>query len=233
MARLARVVAVDLPHHVTHRGNRRGDIFLCEADRTVYITHLRRCAVAARLDVWAYCLMTNHVHLIVVPRRADSLAGGVGLAHRHLAVWQNKAQRWQGHLWANRYFSTPLDARHLWACVRYVQRNPVRAGIVARAQDYPWSSARSHATGAADGLLSPTRPFPGPIADWSAWLAGDEDQQAADAIRAATRTGRPCGDKVFVQSIGEACGRDLEPQPPGRKPGLGLHPLGQGDLFEE
>ena len=111
------------------------------------------------------------------PRREDSLARGVGLAHRRYAVWINKREGWSGHLWANRYFSTPLDEAHHWAAIRYVERNPVRAGLVEAAAEYRWSSARAHVHGAADALLSPSRPYPGEVPDWGEWLSDPEPEE--------------------------------------------------------
>lgn len=233
MARLARVVLPDFPHHVTHRGNRRENIFYHETDRDVYLSWMREYCVKAQLDVWAYCLMTNHVHLLVVPRREDSMARGIGLAHRRFAVWQNLRKNWQGHLWSDRYFSTPLDEKHLWSCVRYIERNPLRAGMVERAEDYAWSSARSHVTGSEDGLLSPSRPFPGLVGDWSQWLGSEQQMEEVEEIRRCTQTGRPCGTMSFVQQVSELTGRILWAMKAGRKPGSPKDEPGQGDLFGE
>jgi putative transposase len=152
MARLARAVAIGFPHHITHRGNNRCDVFLCDADRIAYLNFLSVYAAQAQLDIWGYCLMSNHVHLLVVPRLADSLARGVGLAHRRYAVWLNQRAGYSGHLWANRFFSTALDEAHHWMAIRYVERNPVRAGLVVEAAEWPWSSARAHVLRAEGGI---------------------------------------------------------------------------------
>jgi len=159
MARLARVVIADYPYHVTHRGNRQADVFFDREDRDAYRKWLSEYGAKSGLDIWAYCLMANHVHLIAVPRRTDSLARGIGRAHFRYARWVNWRQGWSGHLWANRFHSTALDVMHLWAAVKYVELNPVRAGIVARAEDYEWSSARAHVLGEKDELLAEGRPF--------------------------------------------------------------------------
>ena len=159
MARLARTVAVGFPYHVTHRGNRREDIFFRDEDRRRYLELLRQYSAANGLQIWAYCLMTNHVHLLAVPGGPDALARGVGLTHRRHAQAINIAQGWTGHLWEHRFYSTALDEAHLWAAVKYIETNPVRAGLVGRAEEYGWSSARAHALGEADPLLSAGRPF--------------------------------------------------------------------------
>lgn len=235
MTRLARIVYPGVPHHVTHRGNRRQDIFTLPADRAAYLDDLRAYATKAELDIWAWCLMTNHVHLLAVPRREDSLARGVGLAHRRHAVRMNRREGWTGHLWANRYFSTSLDEAHLWACVRYIELNPVRAGLAERAEEWPWSSARAHCGLAADSLLSPDRPFPGDIADWSRWLRepwdGRDEAALADDIRRCTKSGRPCGDKQFVDWLEERLRRPLRPAKRGRKSANPAIDNLQGELF--
>ena len=232
MARFGRVVVPGHPHHVTHRGNRRAKVFVNKADRELYKTILADCGAKAGLEVWAYCLMSNHVHLLVVPRREDSLAKGVGLAHRRYAVALNRREGWDGHFWANRFFSTPLDERHLWAAVRYIEQNPVREGIVKSAWDYPWSSARAH-VGGGDSLLWPGRPFPGPVGDWAEWLDSDwDDPEAFERLRRCTKTGRPCGGDGFVDSLEERLGRVLRPRPAGRKKKISGRVSGQRDLFE-
>ena len=220
MARLARVVVPGIPYHVTHRGNRRQDIFFSPADRQVYRAWLTEYGAEFGLEVWAYCLMSNHVHLLVVPRRGDSLARAIGQTHMRHARRINAAGGWSGHLWEHRFFSTALDDGHLWAAARYIERNPVRAGLVAQAEDYPWSSARGHVLGERDPLLSPCRPFPNEreVGDWAAWLAATPDERMEDVIRRNTRTGRPCGSESFVSGIGQLLGRVLTLQKRGRKP---------------
>ena len=233
MARLARVIVPGFPHHVTHRGNRRDDVFLEEGDRETYCGFLSDCAAKAELEIWGYCLMTNHVHLIVVPKHEDSLARGVGLAHRRYAVWINKREGWSGHLWANRYFSTPLDEPHHWAAIRYVERNPVRAGLVEAAAECRWSSARAHVLGADDALLPFNRPYPGPGPDCCQWLSDPEQEEATSRLRRYTKTGRPCGGPAFVASLEETLGRSLRPLKRGPKPRLKTgEDKGQADLSE-
>ena len=220
MARFARVVLAGLPYHITHRGNRRDDVFFTPEDRDVYRAWLKEYAVQYGLDIWAYGLMTTHVHLLGVPQRETALAEAVGRAHMRYARWANRQQRWWGHLWANRFYSTPLDEEHLWAAVKYIERNPVRAGLVARAEDYPWSSARAHALGIDDPLLAPDRPFPGPVttAGWSAYLAEPDDEELLRAIRRNTNTGWPTGSPEFVANLEARLGRTLTRQKAGRKP---------------
>ncbi len=216
MARVARVVVAGLAYHVTHRGNRRQNVFLEPGDRQVYKSWLRTYSRRYRLEIWSYCLMTNHVHLVVVPKTSHALALAMGCTQGRFAQWQNQRNQWSGHLWANRYYSTPLDEQHLWAAVRYVELNPVRAGLVERAELYEWSSARCHATAEDDPLLSPERPFPGDVRDWSSWLAADPDPEMVDAVRRNTSTGRPTGSDAFVARLESELDRTLTARRVGR-----------------
>jgi putative transposase len=227
MPRLSRVVLPGLPYHVTHRGNRGQTVFFSDDDRRMYLHDLARCARDAALAVWGYCLMTNHVHLIAVPARPDSLARGIGRAHQRHTRRVNRALRMTGLLWGERFYSTVLDEPHLWTAIKYVELNPVRAGLVRRGEDWIWSSARAHAGSTPnDPLLDANRPFGGsrphpltgrPIS-WSDWLAlGLEDDQIR-RLRRATSTGRPCGADDFVRQVGRALGRDLTRHKPGPKP---------------
>jgi len=230
MSRVARIVVPGWPHHITQRGNRRADVFITEDDRRTYLRWTAQYAQRHGLSIWAYCLMTNHVHLIVVPAVETSLARTLRDAHTVYAMYFNSRTGQSGHLWQGRFYSTPLDDAHLWAAVRYVERNPVRAGITDRAEDYPWSSAAAHCGLRADPLLAPDFPPPGVIEDWPVWLRHEEDSETLDRIRSHTRTGRPCGSEDFIDKLERALGRTLRPAKPGPKPKPRSAP-GQGELF--
>jgi putative transposase len=204
-----------MPHHVTQRGNRRADVFFDPRDREQYLL-LRRYAHRYGLRIWACCLMTNHVHFATVPVGQDSLGRGFRDTHQAYASWLNRRMRKSGHLWQGRYASSVLDDPHLWACVRYVARNPVRAGLVERAEEPAWSSAAAHCGHRADPLWSPVE-MPWAAEDWSAHLQTD-DEEMVEAIRRQTLTSRPCGSQDFVAPLEDALGRVLHPQKPGPKP---------------
>ncbi|MCE5228186.1 transposase [bacterium] len=170
--------------------------------------------------------MGNHVHLIAVPLEKRALARTIGLAHGRHARLVNAPRGWTGHLWANRFYSTALDEAHLWTAIRYVELNPVRAGLVRGTERWPWSSARAHALGESDPMLDPARPFAagardaltGRFVSWSEWLARGLADDKADALREATRTGRPLGDELFVKRLEAELDRTLAPQKRGPKP---------------
>ena len=203
------------PFHLTHRGNHRKTVFRTDADRRAYLGLLGRFAKRFGMSIWAYCLMGNHIHLIAVGEQRSSIPKALGNTHRACSRVRNRETAVTGHLWANRYFSTALDEPHLWAAVRYVELNPVRAGLVAKASEYPWSSARVHAGIQTDSMLDPTRPFPGHIGDWESWLAAGLEEQTAARIRTNTSTGRPTGSDEFIQQLEKRLERRLRPRKPG------------------
>ena len=144
MARLARVIAPGMPHHVTQRGNPRQETFFGEEDYQHYLELMTQFCRAEQVAIWACCLMPNHVHLIVVPQSAESLRRAIGEAHRRYTRWINFREGWRGHLWQGRFASFVMDEDHLLTAARYVELNPVRAGLVQAPSRYRWSSAAAH-----------------------------------------------------------------------------------------
>lgn len=229
MTRIARVVISDVPYHVTHRGNHGEPVFFSDSDRRDYLLDLAACARDAAFDLWGYCLMSNHVHLLVVPRATDSLSRGIGRAHLRHTRRINGRRDTSGHLWANRFFSTPLDQSHLWTAIRYIELNPVRAGAVKAATDWPWSSARAHAGMASalhESILDPNRPFggehPHPLTGqsiaWKDFLALPLEIEEFNRLRRSTLTGRPCGSETFIEELEARLSRSLTSPLRGRKP---------------
>lgn len=217
MARLARVVVPGYPHHLTQRGNRCQRTFLRRDDYRAYLELMAewcgRCGVA----VWAYCLMPNHVHLIVVPDSDDGLRRAIGEAHRRYTRRVNFREGWRGHLWQGRFASFVMDEYYLLACARYVERNPVRAGLCATPQDYPWSSAAAHLAG-RDDLLVQVKPLLALMPRWAAHLADEKSEEAVRQLRRHESTGRPAGSERFLKRVERILGRGLHPGKPGRKP---------------
>lgn len=217
MPRMARVVVPGVPHHLTQRGNRRENVFFCDDNRQRYLHLLLEYATKYELLTLAYCLMTNHVHLVAIPLRAQSLALVFMPLDLRYAQYINWNLGISGRLWQGRFFSCPLDVPHFWASIRYVERNPVRARIVSRAEHYPWSSAAAHCGLRSDPLLSPLpSPQPAETSDWSAWLAESEDEKTLATLRRNTRTGRPAGGEKFVADLESRLGRILRAHPIGR-----------------
>ncbi len=164
------------------------------------------------MRIWAYCLMPNHVHLLIMGEAENSMSRAVGNTHCQYSRIINKRRDVTGHLWANRFDSSALDDHHLWAAVRYIELNPVRAGLARVATDYEWSSARAHAGLGGDGLLCDTRPFPGWVGDWPAWLESGLTDEELSRLRNNTRRGRPIGSESFVHDLEAKLSRKLRPE---------------------
>jgi putative transposase len=205
---------------VTQRGNRGQDIFLDDTDRKLYLDLLREHSKKYEVAITGYCLMTNHVHVLAVPEHENALARVFGRTHNDYSRWHNVRRTQTGHLWQNRYYSCPMDEAHQWEALRYVELNPVRAGIVPSAEQWTWSSARAHLFGRdRRDFLS--------MADWDdrwsqrTWREslelGISDAAALDRIREATRTGRPAGGKDFLEHAEARLGRKLHAERRGPK----------------
>ena len=230
MARLARVVVPDLPHHITQRGNRRQPVFFEDSDYRRYLELIGEAARRSGTAVWSYCLMPNHVHFIMVPSHADGLRATFAEAHRRYTRHVNARFGWTGHLWQGRFSSSVMDGRHLLAALRYVALNPVRAKLAATASAWPWSSARAHMTGKGDGLVE----MAGVLdltGDFAAFLDEAADPDAVAGLRGAYSTGRPVGATDWIAALEAQAGRALAPAKRGPKPRR-TEP-GGGDLFRK
>lgn len=204
-------------------------MFFSEADYKTYLALLREYTVQHDVAVLAYCLMPNHVHLVLVPPAKDSLPLSLRHVHVRYAQRVNRQKGWSGHLWQGRYFASVLDERHCWAAIRYVERNPVRAGMVAVAERYPWSSAGSHCGLRRDAVLTTApawqRQF-NAIGDWSGWLADGDASREIGALRINTQKGVPCGSEEFVARLESTSGRRLlDRRRKRRKRVKGMRPL--------
>lgn len=204
MGRKARIVAPGVPHHVTQRGNRRQATFLRAADYLAYLQLASEVFTEAGVQVWCWCLMPNHVHLIATPPDEGALARAVGLTHLRYTRLINGRERWTGYLWQGRFASFPMDEDYLRQCVRYVGLNPVRAGLVERAIDWPLSSVRAHLGRGTDPLLTP-----GPVAALlgdavDGYFDVDLAEEAQRKLRKACRNGRPLGAAAWVKALDRA-----------------------------
>jgi putative transposase len=217
MARIARVVAANVPHHVVQRGNRRQPVFFSDADYEAYLRLLAEWCGKAGVEVWAYCLMPNHVHLVAVPQSEHGLARAIGESHRRYTVRVNQRENWRGYLWQGRFSSYPLDEQYLHVAVRYVELNPARAKLAREPWEYPWSSAKAHVRG-RDDLLVKVKPMLDRVGDWREYLSIGVDSTDSDILRHHTRTGRPLGSKSFVETLEAKAGRVLAPRKRGPKP---------------
>ena len=217
MARMARVVVPKHPHHVTQRGARGFDVFFSDADYRLYVQMLAESCEAAGTAIWAWCLMPNHVHLILVPRDADGLRAAIADCHRRYTRHINARESCQGHLWQERFHSFAMDQAHTLAAARYIELNPVRAGLVRTPRQWRWSSARAHLAGDDDALVS-VAPLARLVDDWKGFLAEGMETPMVETIERHGRTGRPLGNERFLKAIESKLGRPVRPKKPGPKP---------------
>ena len=218
MSRIARVIATGLPHHVTQRGNRRMPTFFHDQDYQAYISLMDEWCRKCHVEIWAYCLMPNHVHLIAIPETDEGLRQGIGEAHRRYSRLINFREGWQGHLWQGRFFSFPMDENYLLAVARYIEMNPVRARLVEEPESWKWSSARAHLAGVDDPLVK-VSPLLEIVGDWRRFLFSDSEEEKVMDIRKHERTGRPLGSESFVSTLEMVTERTLRRQKPGPKGG--------------
>jgi len=217
MPRIARIIAENYPYHITQRGNNRFNVFFDDEDRQTYLKLLGEYSQKYNVKIWAYCLMSNHIHLLAVPETETALARGIGLTNLMYTQYLNRKLNQSGRIWQNRFFSCVIESdQYLWAVARYIERNPLKAGLVTSVETYRWSSAKTHISGIDDPLL-----------DAYPWLSTheliayaefirEEDEETDNAIRRATRTGRPFGTDHFIDQLEYRLNKPLRPGKPGR-----------------
>jgi putative transposase len=218
MPRVARIVVPDVPHHVTQRGNNQEKVFFSDEDRIVYLKILKDQCDRYSVAVLGYCLMANHVHLIAVPKRAESLAKAIGRTNWIYANHLNRARKRSGHLWQSRFYSNAMDDDHCLLAMRYVEWNPIRAGICQSARKYPWSSAAAHCGGKdTAGLLD--------LAQWNELTKGvnweaaiktEPTEQEISSVRRSLHTGRPLMGEGLMKKLERKLGQTLHSRPRGR-----------------
>jgi len=216
MPRLLRAFAIGVPYHLTQRGNHGQDVFFTPEDRAIYLRWLAEYRDRYQVSIWAYCLMTNHLHAVATPEQDGALSRTMQMVNGRYTQRQNFLHDWHGHLWQGRFFACALDEEYFWNAIRYVERNPVRAGLVERAEEYRWSSAAAHCGLHTDPLLAPL-PAENAISTegWSGWLDG-EDGDDLLLLRSTTARGHPCGSLDFIERLTAEVGRSLHTKLRGR-----------------
>jgi len=202
------------PHHVTQRGIRRQQTFFEDSDYRAYIELVKELKITAGVNILAYCLMPNHVHVIAIPKQEKGLARLFGTAHHRYAKRLNAIHDWRGHLWQERFFSVVMDETHTLAAMRYVELNPVRAGLCQRVDDWPWSSVHGNLGNKRDEIIDRSD-LHALISDWRYFLSDGESSKWVDSLRLQTNTGRPSGDDRFISALEEKTGRQIRRRHPG------------------
>lgn len=216
MARLARAVFPGLPHHVTQRGNGRQQTFFEDADYALYRDLLREHCAAAGVAVWAWVLMPNHVHLILVPGDEDGLRRALSRVHRIYAGRIHERLRRTGHFWQGRFGCVAMDDEHTQAALRYVAMNPVRAGLTRRAHEWRWSSVRAQ-LGIESDLLTDVAAVRARAPEFAELLRSVENEEAAMRLRRAESVGRPVGSAAFLDRLERQYGRSVKASKRGRR----------------
>ena len=219
MPRIARVVAAGYPHHITQRGNYQQKIFSDDADRIKYLSLLQEESKRYHLIILAYCLMSNHVHFMVIPKNEDSLSKVFKYTNMKYSQYYNNKMRVSGHLFQGRFFSCVLDERHMIACARYIERNPVRINLVKQPYLWPYSSAKIHCEINQDDPLGTNQLFEyiekNPI-EWKKFIEVPDNPDEMKGIREKTRTGRPFGPNDFIERLEGQLKRLFKLKPKGR-----------------
>ena len=216
MARIARVVVPQYPHHIIQRGNRRQQVFFNDNDYDEYLNLLHLYSNKHKVDILSYCLMPNHTHLIAIPHKDGNLAQAIADTHRNYTRFINFREKWRGYLWQGRFSSYVLDERYLLAATRYILLNPIKAGIVKKAEDYKWSSAKHH-IGVKKNSLIKDKLLQGLITDWYNFLDTESNAEDKSLLQLHERTGRPLGDASFVERLETLLKVNLKKKKAGRK----------------
>ena len=210
MARLARVIAPNIPHLVTQRGNGGARVFFSDDDYAYYFKLLKAACVAERLRCLGYVLMPNHVHLILVPRDETSLSKAMSAVHRAYAGHLNTRRKKSGHFWQGRFGCVAMDGENALNALRYVLLNPVRAKLCVRPEQWDWSSAKAYLKGRDDGLTD-TKDMLAICPDLKSLLATNPEQEMAEMLlRRAETIGRPLGSLAFMDKLERKLGRPLK-----------------------
>lgn len=214
MARIKRIVLPHIPHHITQRGVRSMNIFFKPSDYEYYKEILHEQCEIYDLKIVSYALMTNHIHLIAIPSTEESLSRAIGETHRLYTRKINFEQKVKGHLFQERFYSTPLDEYHFLNALKYVEQNPVKANIVRYPWDYIYSSARYRVNMIKEDKLLSSCDMIDDIKEYREFLQEFVEDQW---IKEKTRTGKPCGDEAFYDKILLTTGIDYKSKKPGRK----------------
>ena len=215
MARLPRIIVQGVPHHVTQRGNRRQRVFIEDDDYALYKDWLAQSCRSNGVDVWSYCLMPNHVHLILVPSDDTGLSRAVGETHRRYSGYINSRLRVTGHLFQGRFGCVAMDESHLMAAFRYVALNPVKAKLATTAVHWTWSSTPAHFRREDDGLVT-VRPLLDRVERFDDFLGMAPDAELEAALAKGQSIGRPLmGDQALAE-LEKRFGRPLRPGKRGR-----------------
>lgn len=226
MPRRGRIIIPGIPVHLIQRGNNRQACFFVDEDYQIYLDWLREYAHETKCLVHAFCLMTNHVHILLTPAAESNVGNLMKRLGQRYVQYVNRTYKRSGTLWEGRFRSCiAQEEQYLLICQRYIEMNPVRAGIVAHPGDYPWSSYRANAHGQSSDLLTCHRLYSclgqtreERLAAYQALFDHELERDVIDTIRKATNGNFSLGTARFQSEIAEALGRRVAPGKAGRPP---------------
>ena len=226
MPRIARIVGEGYPHHIVQRGNNRQRVFHDDGDRQFYLTLLQKYSKECSCKINAFCLMENHVHLLAVPCNKDSLAKTMQKLSLRFTQYVNKKYNRTGRLWECRFYSCLVDKdAYLWAVCRYIEKNPVRAKIVIRPDQYKWSSAKANSSAKEQfSFIEPIWKNYIDREEYRKFLNNQDDKREIEQIRKAIYTGKPIGTDKFFKRIGNTLGIVITARRRGRPSKNGMCP---------
>ncbi len=217
MSRIGRIIIPEVPYHVTQRGNNRQKIFFETKDYQIYLSFLKKYASRYKLQIYCYCIMPNHIHLIAYPTEETSLTNTVSRTNMMYTRYRNELDARSGHLWQGRFYSCAMESVHLYRAANYVENNPVRCGLVKTPDQWPWSSALKHLSGKLDVLETDAKwPDEETIADWPAILNMKQETETLDALKRATESGRPYASEEWINNQELVIGKKFPRSGPGR-----------------
>lgn len=200
---MKRITIKGLPHHVIQRGLQGRQTFLTDDDYATYLKIMTECCLSYGIDIWAYCLMPDHVHLIAVPKEKDALSNCLRVAHGRYTRYINQRTGNKGQFWQGRYSSHLLDAHYLIACARYIEINPVKREYVNQPEDWHWSSAQAHISKSKDPLVQIAPLLERVDINWRDFLAQSRPEKEADLFYLHEKNGQPLGNDDFLDMVKE------------------------------
>jgi putative transposase len=216
MARQARIIIPQYPHHIAQRGNKGQPVFFEKEDYQTYFNLLSEQIGAFELGLYSYCLMPNQIHLLAEPQNNISLSRAIGETNRQYTRYINQKKGTSGNLFQNRFFSYPMDEQHSLRAARFIEILPLTAGITPKPQNYLWSSAKYRIKNLENVQLKPFRNFH-MAQNWEEFLARPVDEEEMTLIQTHLQTGRPRGSSLFLDSVEQMVGRPVRPMKRGRK----------------
>lgn len=216
MARQARIVIPDTPHHIMQKSMEGAPIFVAKEDFQTYCDILREQCTSAGVMILSYCLMPNQIHLLVMPKDDKALSAAIGETHRQYTNYRNGKQEDKGTFFQNRFYSYPMDESCMLKAAAFIEKLPVMAMIAPKAENYIWSSACAHIKGRADRVMN-RKPLLHIIPEWESFIALDLPAVELNEIQSHLSTGRPRGNENFLDAVEEMIGRPVRAGKRGRK----------------